>query len=885
MSRSNDFSMGTPEVVRPITTHPIILVAAFTVVLSADAATHYEQLKAFGFPPQGQQPSAPLIQGSDGALYGTTWAGGTDNAGVVFKMNQDGSGYRVLHDFRANGVDGLGPASPLLEGTDGVLYGTTYTGGTNNAGTVFRLNRDGSGYRLLHTFSTNAVDGTFPWRGGVIEGSDGALYGTTSGGGKSGAGTVFTLKKDGTAYSLLYAFSTTDDYGYFPASGLVQGSDGALYGTTGRGGTNDAGTIFKIDKDGGGYTPLYYFTGVGRGWPPMWFTSNPLIEGSDGSLYGTASRGGGTNNAGTLFKINKDGSGFRVLHSFGNDDGDGADPAGGLLQASDGFLYGVTSLGGGTNNAGTVFKLKSDGSSYTLLHTFTADATGGLSPQMGLLEARDGTLYGATAGGGAGFQGTVFRLEKDGSGYRVLRNFWDADSTGGDGGLPVGLISGSDGALYGMTQSGGLNDAGTVFKLSRDGGGYTVLLTFGSTPVDGVFPQAKLLEGSDGTLYGTTLGGTYGAGTVFKLSKDGTVLTILHSFTGVGGDGNSPFTALMESRDGTLYGTTGWGGVYTNQNPRGSGTIFRLNKDGSGYSILHSFAGTGGNPRWPSALLEGGDGALYGTTAVGGDSQYYGTVFKLNKDGSGFRLLHSFGFVPGDGANPSSGLLEGSDGALYGTTSTGTSNEGVVFRMNHDGSGYTILHTFDRAGVSGQDPIGGLVEGSDGALYGTTAYGGASTNLVWGVGWFGAGTVFRLNKDGSGFRVLYSFSNDGSEGEIPQTALVQGSDGAFYGTTSHGGFTNILYGSGNPPPPAGAGSVFKMFPPETLDLIGIARVNGRAQVSFAGLGGSRYDILRSTNLANWLVLTNIVMPPKGIYTHADGASLIPAAYYRAAWAP
>jgi len=207
---------------------------------------------------------------------------------------------------------------------------------------------------------------------------------------------------------------------------------------------------------------------------------------------------------------------------------------------------------------------------------------------------------------------------------------------------------------------------------------------------------------------------------------------------------------------------------------------------------------------------------------------------------------------------------------------TGLNSMGVVFRMNKDGSSYSVLRRFSTTGVEGQNPIGGLVEGSDGALYGTTAYGGASTNVVWGAGWFGLGTVFRLNKDGSGYRLLYSFRNDGSDGEIPQAALVQGSDGAFYGTTYHGGRTT---------PPAGAGTVFRICPPETPDMVGVTMSANSKLVSFSGTSGYHYRLLRSTNLINWVVLTNITMPPSGIYTDVETAPPSPVAYYRAAWVP
>src|SRR5262245_19233682 len=207
----------------------VVLLVFLSTSSSGRAATHYQQLKTFGFPSKGQMPSAPLTRGSDGALYGSTEFGGANNAGVIFRMNKDGSGYSVLHSFATNGLDGLSPASPLSEGSDGALYGTTPSGGSNDVGTVFKLNKDGSNYHLLHSFSTNASDGYGPMAG-VVDGSGGVLYGETVFGGTEHGGTVFKLNKDGTGYSLLYNFSTNGVDSTYPVGGVITGRDGALYG-------------------------------------------------------------------------------------------------------------------------------------------------------------------------------------------------------------------------------------------------------------------------------------------------------------------------------------------------------------------------------------------------------------------------------------------------------------------------------------------------------------------------------------------------------------------------------------------------------------------------------------------------------------------------------
>src|SRR6266496_4272135 len=166
--------------------------------VGATGQVTYQRLKSFGFPElSGADPRARVIEARDGGLYGTTSAGGNTGNGTVFKLNNDGTGYAVLHSF--TGIDGDSPWADLVEGTDGVLYGTTFGGGSAGAGTVFKLNKDGGGFVVLHNFDFGRGDGHLPVAG-LVEGNDGGLYGTTEAGGTSGGGTVFKLNKDGSGF-------------------------------------------------------------------------------------------------------------------------------------------------------------------------------------------------------------------------------------------------------------------------------------------------------------------------------------------------------------------------------------------------------------------------------------------------------------------------------------------------------------------------------------------------------------------------------------------------------------------------------------------------------------------------------------------------------------
>jgi len=389
--------------------------------------------------------------------------------------------YQLLHAFSSlNTGDGLQPFAPLIQGADGNFYGTTGNGGTNNVGTVFKM--DAAGHvTILHSFET--TDGMFP-KAGVVQGSDGWLYGTTSAegtlptmGGAAGEGTVFKIKTDGTSFTNLHTFGLPDGTngidGAGPLAGLVQGTDGNFYGTTSIGGAfGGAGTVFRISSTGT-FDRLHTFTG-----PDGRNPSASLIQGSDGAFYGTAASGGtaGFNTAvhGTIFKITSAGA-FTLLHTFTfpSDLNSGADPEAPLLQAADGNFYGTTMTGGmghfGNGGDGTVFRMDPAGN-VTTLHSF--NRTDGYIPRGGLTQGPDGSFYGTTSAGGTGTTnpvGTVFRMDGSGA-VRTLHTF--INSLGSEFMPPAGVIRATDGSLYGMVQEGGPGQLGTAW-----GGVFRITLT------------------------------------------------------------------------------------------------------------------------------------------------------------------------------------------------------------------------------------------------------------------------------------------------------------------------------------------------------------------------------------------------------------------------
>jgi uncharacterized repeat protein (TIGR03803 family) len=351
-----------------------------------------------GNPSNGANPEAGLVQGTDGNFYGTSYSGGTNGLGTVFRISSAGT-LVLLWQFGTSPSNGANPDAGLVQGRDGSFYGTTQNGGTNSAGTVFRITTNGS-LTTLWQFGIGVTNGVNP-EAGLMQAIDGNLYGTTIGGGTNGNGTVFRITTNGNL-TTLYQFG-----GYFtnsvqPQAGLVQGNDSNLYGTTIGGGTNDDGTVFRITTNGNLTTLWQFGSGPTNGIGP----SGGLIMGADGNLYG-ATVAGGTNNDGTVFRITTNGN-LTTLWQFGVVAANGVNPSGNLLQGSDSNFYG-TAGGGGTNNAGTVFRISSEGT-FTTLWQFGRNATNGLVPGAGLVQGSDGDFYGTTTGGGTNSEGSVFKL-------------------------------------------------------------------------------------------------------------------------------------------------------------------------------------------------------------------------------------------------------------------------------------------------------------------------------------------------------------------------------------------------------------------------------------------------------------------------------------------
>jgi uncharacterized repeat protein (TIGR03803 family) len=375
---------------------------------------------------------------------------------------------------------------------------------------------------------------------------------------------------------------------------------------------------------------------------------------------------------------------------------DGANPWGNLVISGN-TLYGTAILGGGSGS-GTVFSINTDGTGYTVLHTFSGFIDGG--GPLGDLILSSNTLYGTTRGGGRFTTGTIFKLNTDGSGFATVYAFSPWNSVNTDGVWPSGSLVLSGNVLYGTASAGGSSGNGTVFAVKTDGSDFVVLHSF--TPLmalteyytptnsDGVGPSALILAGN--ILYGTAGGGgPWDNGTIFTLNTDGTGFTMLYAFTaqsdgnktvGTNSDGGGPNADLVLSGN-TLYGTAEGGGSDAR------GTVFSVEADGTAFSTLYSFTG-GSDGSWPIAGLILSGNTLFGTTMglAPGSNPRDGAVFAVNIDGSDFVVLHSFTprdsstGINSDGGVPQSRLLL-SGSTLYGSANGGgTSGSGTLFSIS-----------------------------------------------------------------------------------------------------------------------------------------------------------------------------------------------------------
>lgn len=727
-----------------------------------------------------------------------------------------------------------------------VLTGLTSNGGVAGKGTAFTIKTDGTNFTVIKPFEDW---GKNP-EGDLYRNSDGFFYGMTSTDGTYGGGTIFKMSPSGAVTIVKHFNSTTD--GAYPKGELIKGFDGNFYGVTSGGGTNTYGTIFKLTP-AGVYTVLRHLSYATDGTNPR----GHLVQGKDSVFYGMT-YGGGSFGYGTIFKITTTGA-YTVLRHL-NRPTDGGQSYSSLVEGSDGNLYGMA-YSGGSFGYGTIFKITKAGVFTVLRHLNST--TDGAYPQGDLTQATDGNLYGSCYSGGSFGNGTIFKITKAGV-YTVLRHLAAAT----DGGNPYGnLYQNSDGLLYGMNRTGGASTAGTAYKITTTGI-FTVLHSFVSV-TEGATPNAGFAKGADGNLYAmASAGGSYGGGTAFRMTSAGTV-TVLAHFNGAK-NGNIPQESLVKGRDSAYYGTTSSGGA------NGHGTIFKICAGVTTTLFSFNRNSTGGVPL--GSLIQATDGNFYGIASEGGTGGY-GTIFRITPGGTFTVIKHLVGAT--DGGIPKGSLVQGKDSALYGMTSSGGTNVGgTIFKITLTGS-FTVLRHLANA-TDGANPEGALVQGTDGLLYGMT-YNNAKLFKISPAGVFtiiksfvsntdgayplgglvkhtdgnfygmtstggttaNAGTIFRLTAAGA-FTVIKGF-NGTTDGKAPKGNLLVGNDGVLYGMTSTGGTFN-------------AGTIFKVT---TAGAFTVLR-----QLNLTTDGGNSFGALIIAPV------NNLVATPQIVTTNEDAAKTI-----------
>jgi uncharacterized repeat protein (TIGR03803 family) len=361
-------------------------------------------------------------------MWAITEGGGTTSGGTIIRMNADGSGFSVAHNYACSMTSGCMPMGNLLYASDGNFYGTCFLGGQYASCTVDKFNPATGTYTDIYDF--DITNGDFP-RSGLVEAPNGKLYGVASSGGTSWAGVLYSLTLSGYAYVVEHSFTSAT--GMTPW-GCPLLKNNVLYGLTTSGGSGGTGVIYSYDIATSVYSVLYNFTSV-TGDDPR----NSLIEAANGLFYGLT-YSGGANNMGTIFSFNPANNAFTLLHSFSG--ANGSSPAGALMQATNGKLYGVTSMGG-TNNAGVLFSYDISQSSYTKHYDFFGDT--GKFPQGNLYQAPNGLLYGTTKNGGPLDKGALFTFDISTNAYTTILNFVGSNGANPTGGfiladLPVGMI-------------------------------------------------------------------------------------------------------------------------------------------------------------------------------------------------------------------------------------------------------------------------------------------------------------------------------------------------------------------------------------------------------------------------------------------------------------
>lgn len=569
----------------------------------------------------GNKPEVNLLEGSNGKLYGVTYDGGAYNGGTIFEYDITTATFTKLHDFDLSN-NGRNPRGTLIEGANGLLYGTA-TNSSAGDGVIFSYNLSTNSYLMEDSFGGSAYA-----LGGLVLHSNGMMYGMTFNGGMSNIGAIIEFNPS--TSNITYVAHLQSVILLYPRGGLTEAPNGNLYGVASDGGANSRGGLLEYNPVSDVLTVKHDFDYL-QGYDPY----GTLMLASNGSFYGTTLNSVATSGEGSIFKYDYTLDSYQEVYYFGASLGN--EPyRGSLIQASDGLFYGMTRTGG-KNIQGSIFSFDPISGEAELRHSF--DGANGRMPEGDLLEATNGLMYGVTSSGGTYSKGILFEFDPVTNALIVLHHF---GSGGTDGETPVGTpIQASNGHLFGMTRNSGFYNEGTIYRYRLDLSQYITVKPFSGTagPNEGAHPEGDLYEASNGMLYGMTMmGGTTDGGALFELDPNTFSYTLHRSFTSSGG-GHRPMGNLIEYNN-MLWGLTQQGGTSN------YGVLFRIGLSGASYVSYSLTGSTGGRPTG-DILLASNNMMYFMTPSYAANSQ--GALVEFNPASSVFTTKHDFDNTTGYG--------------------------------------------------------------------------------------------------------------------------------------------------------------------------------------------------------------------------------------------
>ena len=687
-------------------------------------------------------------------LFGTTRTGGTTGGGTIFRVNPDGTGFSIDYNFQIDNNAGKRPDyCQMVKLPNGKLYGVTPEGGKTDTGVLYEYDPTTNIYTKKIDFDDQLLKGRSPYGTLAYLGSSGKLYGLTREGGANDDGVLFEYDPVTNALTKKADFEETT-IGAFSLGGLTLASNGKFYGMTLGGGATGQGALFEYDPVGNTIIKIIDFNGTPKGSVPL----RDLRQAANGKLYGMTVTGG-TNDRGVLFEYDPATAGFVKKVDFGGALGEG--PIGSLLLASNGKFYGTAGRGG-TSNDGVFFEYDPSGAgTYTKKADFDY-ATTGSNPGPELVQLANGKIYGTTESGGLFNIGVLFEYVINSTLTKKI------DFNFANGNIPKGgLTLANNGNIYGTTTYSGAYDMGILYEYNPTTFIISTKIDF-NVSTNGANPENSMVATPNGKLYGTTqLGGTKGLGVLFEYDPIAKVLTNKFEFSDWNLYGANPIGKLSLANNGKLYGVAYNGGV------NGGGVLFEYDYLSNVYSKKIDFAFSEGVYPFGGLILAS-NGKLYGMASEGG-TYSKGVLFEFDPALSLY--TRKIDFEDTNGAFPHGDLMQASNGKVYGMTAGGGANNfGVLF--DYDVLTNTLTKQVDFDGAQkGDSPYGGLIQATNGKLYGMTSGGGASL----------LGVLFEFDPVGN----VYVKKKDlDGNGGVPKGTFSRGTGGKLLGLMGMGGANN-----------------------------------------------------------------------------------------------